>query len=485
MNQNQQEIGYVVESRDFLIYVDGLPSIHINDMVESENGLRGWVNTLAEDKVEVLMLDEGAVTVGQSFKKLPQSLSIGAGDFLLSRAINPLGVPIDGKGIFKTKNVQSLDLEQPARGIQSRKFITDQFVTGITLIDMLIPIGKGQRQLLIGDAHSGKTSFLIDLIVNQKGKNTICIYASVGKHISAVKDLLDVLRSNKALAYTILVASTSADPASLIFLTPKTAFTLAEYFQKQGLDVLVILDDLGIHAKIYREMSLLGGKSPGRESYPGDIFYQHAHIIERAGNFKPQFGGGSITAIPVIELNLTDFTTFIPTNLMAMTDGHWLFKSTLHAIGQRPAIDISLSVSRVGRQTQDLLSNLISQRIRQILSQAEELMTISHFSSELPPQTQLILLQKALIQQALTQEFLTFLPKEIQIIMLGLILTNFLPAKGLEYFQKNKKNIVSVFTTDPQLIPIVKSLPNMKNDGELIQVLESKAQILEGLLIKE
>lgn len=480
-----EEIGYVIESRDFLVYLDGLPTIQIDDMVESENGLRGWVNTLAEDKVEVLMLDEGAVTIGQSFKRLPQSLSVSAGDFLLGRAINPLGIPVDGKGIFtKTKNVQSLDLEQPARGIQSRKFITDQFLTGVTLIDMLIPIGKGQRQLVIGDAHSGKTSFLIDLIVNQKGQNTICIYASIGKHISAVKDLLDVLRSNKALAYTILVASTAMDPAPLIFLTPKTAFSLAEYFQKKGLDVLVILDDLGIHAKIYREMSLLGGKSPGRESYPGDIFYQHAHIIERAGNFRQEFGGGSITAIPIIELNLTDFTTFIPTNLMAMTDGHWLFKSTLHNIGQRPAIDISLSVSRVGRQTQDLLSNLISQRIRQILSQAEELQTISHFSSELPPQTQLILLQKSLIQQALTQEFLIFSPKEIQIIMLGLILTSFLPAKGLEFFQKNKKNIANAFTTDPQLIQIVKAIPNIQDEQQLIKMLEDNTQILESLLGK-
>lgn len=481
-----EEIGYVIETRDFLVYLDGFPSIHINDMVESEEGLRGWVNALEEDKIEVMLLDDGSITPGQSFRKMPQTLSISAGDFLLGRAINPLGIPIDGKGIFsKTKLSLNLDLEQAARGIQSRKFITDQFITGITLIDMLIPIGKGQRQLLIGDAHSGKTSFLIDLIVNQKGKETICIYASIGKPVSAVKDLIDVLKANKALSYTIVVASTSMEVAPLIFLTPKTAFTLAEYYQKKGLDVLVILDDLGIHAKIYREMSLLAGKSPGRESYPGDIFYQHAHIIERAGNFRPEFGGGSITAIPVIELNLTDFTGFIPTNLMAMTDGHWLFKSTLHAIGQRPAIDISLSVSRVGRQTQNLMSNLISQRIRQILSQAEELQTISHFSSELPAQTQLILLQKALIQQALIQEILNFVPKEIQMILLGLILTSYLPAKGIEFFINYKKNIINAFTTNPQLIQISKSLPNMKNEDELIKALEAKSALLDSLITKQ
>lgn len=482
---DQTEIGYVIENKDFLVYLDGFPTIQIDDMVESENGLRGWVNSLLEDKIEVLMLDEGQISPGQSFKKLPQVLSISCGDYLLGRAINPLGVPIDGKSLsLKTKSSTFLDLEQQARGIQSRRFITDQFLTGISLIDMLIPIGKGQRQLVIGDAHSGKTSFLIDLIVNQKSKNTVCIYASIGKHISAVKDLIDVLKANKALPYTIVIAATSMDPAPLIFLTPKTAFSLAEYFQKQGKDVLVILDDLGIHAKLYREMSLLAGKAPGRESYPGDIFYQHAHLIERAGNFRQESGGGSITALPVIELNLTDFTTYIPTNLMAMTDGHFLFKATLHAIGQRPAIDLSLSVSRVGRQTQDMLSNHLSQRIRQILSQAQELETISRFSAELPPQTQLILIQKALIQQALTQEFLTNIAKEIQIILLALVLTSFLPAKGVEFFQKNKKNIINAFISEPQLVQIVKSIPNIQDERQLIKMLEDNAQVLESLLGK-
>lgn len=483
---NQQEIGYVVESRDFLVYLDGFPTIHINDMVCSEDGLRGWVNSLAEDKIEVLMVDEGKITPGQAFRKMPQTLSISAGDFLLGRAINPLGIPIDGKGFLsKTKGSTSLELEQEARGIGSREFIKEQFQTGITLIDMLIPIGKGQRELILGDAHSGKTSFLIDVIANQRYTKTICIYASIGKQVSAVKDFLDVLRANKALTYTVVIAATSMEAAPLIFLTPKTAFSLAEYFQKKGLDVLVILDDLGIHAKIYREMSLLAGKSPGRESYPGDIFYQHAHLIERAGKFKPEYGGGSITALPIIELNLTDFTTYIPTNLMSMTDGHWMFKSVLHNLGQRPAIDIPLSVSRVGRQTQDILSNLISGRIRQILSQGEELQTISRFSSELPPQTQRVLLQRDLIQEALKQEFLTYLPKEVQIILLGLILTNYLPSKGKEFFQINKKNIQSLFTTQPELIAITQALPKLQNEDQLVKMLEEKSQLLDSLLTKK
>lgn len=480
---NDQEIGYVIESRDFLVYLEGLPSIHLNDLVQSEEGLRGWVNALLEDKVEIMMVDEGRITPGQSFRKMPQTLSISAGDYLLGRAINPLGVPIDGKGLIsKTKTNQYLDLEQEARGIQSRKFITDQFITGITLIDMLIPLGKGQRQLVIGDAHSGKTSFLIDLIVNLRNRKTVCIYVSIGKHITSVKDFIDVLRANKALAHTSIIAATSMDTAPLIFLAPKTAFTLAEFFQKKGLDVLVILDDMGIHAKIYREMSLLAGKSPGRESYPGDIFYQHAHLVERAGNFKNEYGGGSITALPVIELNLTDFTTFIPTNLMSMTDGHLLFKSVLHNLGQRPAIDISLSVSRVGRQTQDVLSNLISGRIRQILSHAEELQTISRFSSELPAQTQLVLTQKSLIQEALNQEFLSYIPKEMQIIYLALTLTSYMSYKGLEFFQRYKKNIPALFTTSPELASILQYLPQFKDENQLIKALDSKSAVLDSLL---
>lgn len=474
------EVGYVKSQRGFLLYLDGLPSIRVNDMVENEQGARGWVSSLSEELVEVLLLDEANITPGQMFKRLPLRLSIALGNFLLGRSINPLGVPIDGKGpLSKTKKQQVLDLEQKAPGISARQFITEQFQTGITLIDTIIPLGKGQRQLVIGDAHSGKTSFLIDLIVNQKDKGTICIYASIGKPASSVRDLIDILRANNALSYSIIISATSSEPAPLIFLSPKTAFTLAEYFQKQGRDVLLILDDLGIHAKIYREISLLGNKSPARESYPGDIFYQHAHLMERAGKFKPEYGGGSITALPVIELNLTDFTTFIPTNLMAMTDGHLLFKASFHNLGQRPAIDIPLSVTRVGRQTQDRLSAYLSDRVRLILSQAEELETVSKFSSELPFQTQLILNQKDLIQESLKQDPLTFVPRQIQLILLGLTFTTFLIGKDKQFFEKNKKQISQAFLNHPQLIKITKALAQLTSADEAIKLLEGAKPILE------
>lgn len=478
MNQTQ-EVGYVISSRNFLIHLDGLPSIRVNDLVESDTGLRGWINSISRDTVEVLMLDEGTIKPGSQFKRLKNRLAVTVGDFLLGRAVNPLGVPIDGKGLLtETKANPISELDQEAPGIESREFITNQFLTGITLIDTLIPIGKGQRELILGDAHSDKTGFLIDVIVNQKNTGVICILALIGQPVVAVRNLIDTLRSNKALNYTIVVATSSSEPAPLIFLTPKTATTYAEYYQKKGKDVLLILDDLGSHAKIYREISLLGNKSPGRESYPGDMFYQHARLLERAGNFLPEYGGGSITALPVAELNLSDFTTLIPTNLMSMTDGHLLFKASLWSQGQTPAVDISLSVSRVGRQTQDQVSNLLSTRIRQVLSAAADLETISRFSSELPLQTQLTLRRRDLIMEILKQDPLTAMPKQIQVILLALPFTSFFQDKTRTFVERYKKVISEAFLRNPDLLPITKSVAKLKTDEELIKLLEGAGPIL-------
>lgn len=482
MINQQDEVGYVVSSRDFLVQLDGLPSVKVNDMVQSDTNLRGWVNSVSETEVEVLMVDEGTIKPKQQFRRLHSRLGVTAGDFLMGRAINPLGVPIDGKGLLSKAQVNPImELDAEAPGIESRAFIKTQFLTGITLIDTLIPLGRGQRELVLGDAHSGKTGFLTDIIINQKNTGIICILALVGKPAVTVRNLIDTLRLNKALDYTIIIATSSSEPAPLIFLTPKTAFTVAEYFQKKGKNVLLIMDDLGSHAKIYREISLLGNKSPGRESYPGDIFYQHAHLLERAGNFTPKYGGGSITALPVIELNLTDFTTLIPTNLMSMTDGHLLFKAGLRAQGQTPAIDISLSVSRVGRQTQDHLSNLLSTRVRQVLSQASDLETISRFSSELPTETQLILRRRELIIEILKQEPLTAVPKQIQLILLALPFTAFLQDKNRRFIEKYKQIIIGAFLNNPALIPITKSIRALKTDDELIKLLEGVGPVLTKL----
>ena len=490
--QKNQEVGYVVSSRNFMVYLDGCPTIKMNDLVESESGAIGWVNSLHQDQIEVLMVEDTKITPGQLFKKIETRLSITPGDFLLGRAINPLGVPIDGRGLLSKSNKNNaMELEQPVGGIQYRQFINTQFITGITTVDSLIPIGMGQRELIMGDAHSGKTSFLIDLIVNQSKLNknkksppVVCIYAAIGKPSVAVRNLIDVLSANNALTNTIIIGTSSSDTAPMIFLTPKTAFTVAEYFQKKGQDVLIILDDLGTHAKIYREISLLGDLPPGRESYPGDIFYQHAHLMERAGRFSSIIGGGSITALPVIELNLNDFTTLIPTNLMSMTDGHLLFKSSLHNQGQRPAIDISLSVSRVGRQTQNRLINSISAKVRQLLSEAEELETVSRFSSELPAKTQLILRQKKIIEEILKQEPLTFIPPQVQSILLELVFTSFIGQKDRNFFAKFKDTLIQAFLTNPKLTNITNSIDKINDAYGLNKLLEQAMPTL-GVICKQ
>lgn len=479
---NHQEVGYAISSRDFLVFLDGMPGVKINDLVISEKGMRGWVNSLGRSQVEVLMLDEGVVNPGELFKRSQSRLSIEMGEYLLSRAINPLGVPIDGKRILSSgKDIKS-ELDRKAPNIGSRKFITDQFVTGITLIDTLIPVGKGQRELVLGDAHAGKTAFTIDLILNQKDKNVICIYASIGKPISQLKSFLEVLNSTGAISYSVVIAASSSEAAPLIYLTPQTAFTVAEYFQKSGRDVLLILDDIGSHAKIYREISLLSGKTPGRESYPGDIFYQHSHLFERAGFFKPENGGGSITAFPVIEVNLSDFATFLPTNLVGMTDGHLLFNSTFRNQGKTPAIDVSLSVTRVGKQTQHRLQNLLSVRIRELLAKASELETISKFSAELPFQTRLILKQKEIIDELLNQENSTRILIPEQMILLGLAFTPLFLESNADYIKKAKQIILSNLEKDPQLKAFLEKIEKMENLEEFIKELTALIPVIQKYL---
>ncbi len=470
---NTQEVGYVLSSRNYLAFLDGLPSVKINDLVETDKGNMAVINAVFQNHVEALLLDETNIYPGEIFTYTGKKLTIPVGDFLIGRSVNPLIIPIDGKGLIAKSKSKISELENRARGIEAREFIQEQFITGITIIDTLIPFGKGQRELVMGDGHSGKTRFLINIMVNVKSKDTICIYAAIGKPNNAIKNLLNALSVNGAFASTVVVAASSTEPPPLILMVPQAAMTIAEYFQGQGRDVLVILDDMGIHAKIYRELSLLGNRSPGRESYPGDIFYQQAKLLERAGKFNPSAGGGSITALPVIEIPMGDFTGFIPTNLMAITDGHLLFKSNLYNKDQRPAIDISLSVSRVGRQTQNLVASLLSRRIRQTLSRATELETLSRFATELPPATQLILRQKTLIEEITRQEDLTDIPLTIQSILFALVYTTFLQDKNDAYLRKNKKAIIEQFQNDPNFTPITKNIEKAQTDEEVIKLLDT------------
>lgn len=474
------EVGYVISTRNYLLVMNGLPSVRINEIVVNKEGVRGLVTGLQDNTVEVLLLDDTKIEPNEQFFKTGRQLSLDAGDHLISRVINPLGIPIDGKGRF-TKPTKQMSIYKVATGIKSRQFIKDQFETGITTVDTLIPLAKGQRELILGSARSGKSGFLIDVIVNQKKKNITCVVVLIGKPLTEIRRIVDILTINKAIEYTAIVASSSSDPASMVYIAPYVGFTVAEYFQQQGKDVLLILDDLGLHAKYYREISLLSNRAPSRESYPGDIFSVHAALVERAGNFRDEYGGGSITALPVIETVFNDFASFIPTNLMAMTDGHLMFDFELYHRGYRPAINIPLSVSRVGRQTQTIIQKVLADSVKSILAQSKRLESLSRFGSEVSQQTQELLNQGQQIDTMLAQKALTLTPAGIQVLMLGLIFTPFFMKQNNKFVEDNKEKILDYFSKNIQIEQLNKQTATMKTMDELINLLQSHLPNLEKL----
>lgn len=477
----EKEIGYVIDVRDYLISLNGLPSVRLNEIVISSNGIRAVVFSLNENLVQCLLLDNVKVKPKQEFTRTHQELTLSAGSYLLGRTINPLGVPIDGKGRLPQSDSQ-LKVNSLAKGISSREFIKTQFDTGVSTVDMLVPLAKGQRELIMGGARSGKTSFLIDTIVNQNkdqsNNKTICILALIGKPIVEIRRIVDTLRSNNVLTSTIIIAASSAEKAPLVYLTPYVAMSIAEFFQKQGQDVLLILDDLGLHAKYYREITLLTNRAPGRESYPGDIFYQHARVLERAGHFRKEAGGGSITALPVIETSIDETAGFIQTNLMSMTDGHLLFNSGLRHRGQNPAIEVSLSVSRVGYQTQILIQKQLADNIKSVLSKAEKLKTLSTFGSDVSQDTRLTLNQGDLINEILNQPPLTNIPKTIQIVFLGLVFTPFLASKKVDFLIIHKNQLLKeLLTLDQKRLTV--SFEKMTSLDQFFTWLKPLSQKLE------
>lgn len=468
--QNSQEIGYVTSVSNYLVWINGLPNIRLNELVVSESGGRGLVTAINDDLVEVLMLDDIKIHPTEKFSRTLSNLVIKAGKNLLGRVINPLGQVIDGRTGLVSGGVD-IDIEHAPTSISSRDYITEQFESGITLIDMLVPLAFGQRELVIGDGHSGKTGFILDTIINQKNKNVVCVYAIIGKPIVQTRNVYEVLKVNKALDYTVIIASSSSEKASLIYLNPLVATSIAEYFQKQGLNVLLILDDLGLHAKYYREISLLSGKAPGRDGYPGDIFYQHARLLERAGKFNKKFGGGSITALPIIETASDDYTSYITTNLMGMTDGHLLFSSNRYRQGFRPSVDIYLSVSRVGRQTQHLAQKALADRIKALLARANKLESYSRLGTEVSAETLNVLKQAAQTETILKQEPLVKVPLIIQMILLGLIYTPFFNQRDYLFVQVNKNRIVDYLIKSPYLNQFLTTMSKIKDDKEFINAI--------------
>jgi len=476
-----KEVGFVVHAKGYLLSLEGLPSARINDILVDDNGNRGIVVSLDGDHVTALLFDDINTRAGDRFSLLGSNLEYSLGKHLFGRIIDVFGDPVDGKGSFPKKNSE-LAFESVAPGVAGRKEITEQFETGISTIDILYPIGKGQRQLLFGPTSSGKTTFLRDLIINQKGKDIICIYAGIGKSAAFIERFADSVFGKGADEYTIIMAALSEEQSSISSIAPTIALFIAEHFCRKGKEVMLILDDLGAHAKYMREIALLMGQIPGRQSYPGDVFYQHAHLLELAGNFNEKYGNSSITLLPLIETDIENFTDLIPTNLMSMTDGHLFFSPDLRSEGYYPSVAIDRSVTRVGRQTQTKLQRELSTRIMMHFAEFKKQEEYSRFGTNLSGKTKDSLRKGELILELLRQNPYENLRQEVQISLLSLVFTRFLEKRERPFLAKHKKQIIEALINDSRLQDMRK-LTHDKTISlkDFLKEYDTKAEILDSV----
>jgi F-type H+-transporting ATPase subunit alpha len=372
-----------------------------------------------------------------------------------------------------------LPFDVVAGSIDTRDEVSEQFVTGIALTDLLLPIGRGQRELVVGPPRSGKTTFIRDIIVNQKNRNIICIYASMGKPSAGLRRFSAKLFEAGVEKHTVIVASYADDPAPMVAIAPVFAFAIAERFRERGIDVLLVLDDLATHAKQLREIALLSGRVPGRESYPGDIFYQHAHLMERAGNFNDAQGGGSITLLPMLETELESITNLIPTNAMASTDGHLFFSAPLRAQGFYPSVSIEQSVTRVGKQTQFRAQKELADKLLALLADAEVRATYSRFGEELSADTKRILTQSAIAKELLRQNEGEYRGVWINTCLLALIFSVFFVDRTDAFAKKNKKAILKAFSEEKKLAILQTSVESGQGLSALISLLDELRYIIE------
>jgi len=376
------ETGKIVSYADGIAQVYGLNNVMAGEMVEFEDGTQGLAMNLEESSVGVVVLGKGKeLREGMSVKRLNRLLRVPVGDALLGRVINALGEPIDGKGPIETTETRFV--EEKAPGIMARKSVHEPMATGIKAIDALVPIGRGQRELIIGDRQTGKTTVALDTIINQKGNGVVCIYVAVGQKESTIAQVVRRLEEHGAMEYTIIVSATASEAAALQFLAPYTGVTMGEYFRDNARHGLIIYDDLTKHAVAYREMSLILRRPPGREAYPGDVFYLHSRLLERAAKLNDEMGAGSLTALPIIETQAGDVAAYIPTNVISITDGQIFLETDLFNSGIRPAINVGLSVSRVGGAAQIKATKQVAGTLRLDLAQYRELQAFAQFASDL------------------------------------------------------------------------------------------------------
>ncbi len=397
------EVGSVIQVGDGIALVYGLNNVMASELLEFSNGVLGIAFNLEDDHVGVVLMgDDSGIKEGDQVKRLKKIIEVPVGDAMLGRVVNALGQPIDGKGEIKCND--SRPVERVAPGVMTRQSVKEPVQTGLKIIDSMIPIGRGQRELIIGDRQTGKTAIAIDTIINQKDSGILCIYVAIGQKASTVAQIVEKLRQSGALEYTCVVASTASELAPLQYIAPYAGCAIGEYWMDNGKDVLIVYDDLSKHAVAYRTMSLLLRRPPGREAYPGDVFYLHSRLLERAAKLNKDYGGGSLTALPIIETQAGDISAYIPTNVISITDGQLFLVSELFNSGIRPAVDSGLSVSRVGSNAQIKAMKQVSSSLKLDLAQYRELLAFAQFGSDLDAATKAVIDNGSMLTQLLIQK---------------------------------------------------------------------------------
>ncbi len=461
-------VGTVLQVGDGIARVYGLEKAMSGELLEFEDGTIGIALNLEEDNVGAVLMGAGRdIAEGSSVKSTGKIAQIPVGDAFVGRVVDALARPIDGKGDIQNSEFRLI--ESPAPGIVERKSVFEPLQTGITAIDSMIPIGRGQRELIIGDRQTGKTAVAVDTILNQKGEDCICVYVAIGQKGSTVANVVNILRENGALEYTIVVAANANDPATLQYLAPYTGASLAEYFMYKGKATLVIYDDLSKHAQAYRQMSLLLRRPPGREAYPGDVFYLHSRLLERAAKLSDELGGGSMTALPIIETQAGDVSAYIPTNVISITDGQIFLSSDLFNAGIRPAINPGISVSRVGSAAQIKAMKQVAGKIKLELAQYDDLVAFAQFASDLDKATQNQLARGQRLRELLKQPQFSPLLVSDQVAIIYAAINGYLddiPVEKITTFTKDFRNYLT--TSKPRYSELVKTEKKIGEEAETV-----------------
>ena len=461
----QNETGTVLLVGDGIARASGLINCMAGELLEFEDGSFGMAQNLEENSVSIVLFGSGdAIAEGQTVKRTGKVVSVPVGDAMIGRVVNALGQPIDGAGPIVTEEFRPIETKAP--GICERRSVYEPLQTGIKAIDSMIPIGRGQRELIIGDRQTGKTTIALDTIINQKGQDVICIYVAIGQKRSTVASLVETLNRNNAMDYTIVVAATASEASPLQYIAPYSGCTIGEHFMNQGKHVLIIYDDLSKHAVAYRALSLLIRRPPGREAYPGDVFYLHSRLLERAAKLDDEHGGGSLTALPIIETQAGDVSAYIPTNVISITDGQIYLETELFHSGIMPAVNPGISVSRVGGNAQTKAMKKVAGTLKLIYSQYRELQSFAQFGSDLDADTKSRLDQGARIVEVLKQNQNTPITMEKQVAILYAVTRGMLASIPVDKIHAFETELFSFLDTDADGAAAMQAIRTTKNMDE-------------------